>query len=86
MDIAAMNAINADVIYFVVEGVNARRIDSNMVEPLHAFGHTIEKMWLVDNHVEELKPEDDIPEGYIEKSEYGLVIYNAMKEEGGNNG
>lgn len=80
MDLTAMNMISSDVIYFVLEGINARRIDSEMIEPLHAFGHTVVKMYLADNHTEELKPEDEIPEGFIKKSEYGLVLYNVVKE------
>lgn len=80
MDLTAMSHIGSDVIYFMLEGVNARRIDSEMVEPLHAYGHTVVKMYLSDNHTEELKPEDEIPQGFIQKSEYGLVLYNVVKE------
>lgn len=80
MDISAMNQVGADVIYFVLEGNNARRIDSMLIEPLHSYGHTIVKMYLEDNHTEELKPEDEIPEDFIVKSKYGLVLFNVVKE------
>lgn len=67
--------------YYIEKDTNAiRRIDSDMVEPLHAFGYIVIKVTTGENPTEEwLFPDVDIPDGYIVLSKYGeLVILESV--------
>lgn len=75
-----------DALYFIKDGNTARRIDSLAVIPMREAGYTIMKM-LVDGtteQVQELKPEDELPEGFVQTSHYGMVLLlqNQPEEKG----
>ena len=71
-----------DVIYFVKEGNTARRIDSMMVKPLRDAGYTIMRMALDGkNEVTELKPDEEMPDGFLQESKYGMVMIMRTEEE-----
>lgn len=75
-----------DALYFIKDGNTARRIDSLAVIPMREAGYTIMKM-LVDGtteQVQELKPEDELPEDFVQTSHYGMVLLlqNPPEERG----
>jgi len=64
-----------DVIYFIKEGETARRVDSAMVEPMRNAGYTILRMPMDGkNIITELKPDEEMPEGFLQESRYGMVM------------
>lgn len=70
-----------EAIYFVDEGNLRRRLDSSMIEPMHNAGYSVIKVWLDGKMTEErLEPEESIPDGFIQESRYGYVMYK--QEEG----
>lgn len=65
-----------DALYFIKDGNSARRIDSLAVIPMRQAGYTILKM-LVDGsteHVQELKPDEELPDDFVQTSHYGMVL------------
>ena len=75
-----------DALYFIKDGNTARRIDSLAVIPMREAGYTIMKM-LVDGtteQVQELNPEDELPEDFVQTSHYGMVLLlqNQPEEKG----
>lgn len=75
-----------EAIYFIEENKGAlkRRIDSGLIETLHSSGFTIIKMWLDGKFTEErLEPAEKIPDGFIQESRYGLVVFNVDQVEEG---
>ena len=70
-----------NAIYWLEESNSIRRLDSEMVVPMHNAGYTIIKMWMDDKLTEErLEPNDEIPEGFVQESRYGYVIFNQESE------
>lgn len=66
--------------FFIVEKDTGilDQIDYLMIEPMHNAGYTIVKL-LLDGKLTEagrVEPDEDIPEGFIEKSRHGFVIYD----------
>ena len=75
-----------EAIYWIEEerGALKRRLDSAMIEPMHKAGATIIKTWMDENWTEErLEPEDEIPEGFIQESRYGYILFNLNKSQEG---
>lgn len=70
-----------DVIYFIKEGDTARRIDSVVVEPMRKAGYTILRMVLDGkNEMTELKPDEEMPDGFLQESRYGMVVITRTEE------
>lgn len=70
-----------EAVYYVEEknGALLRRLDSEMIEPMHAYGYTIIKVWLDDKMTEErLEPNEEIPDGFIQESRYGYIVFKNM--------
>lgn len=78
-----LDFIDTQAIYFIEtnEGKIAKRIDSEMIEPMHNVGYPIIKMFLKTNEMERLEPNQDIPEGFITKSEYGMCVILRKENE-----
>ena len=71
-----------EAIYFIDEGNLRRRLDSAMIEPMHLAGFPIIKVWLDNKLTEErLEPNEEIPDGFIQESRYGYVVYNQQEGE-----
>lgn len=67
-----------EAIYFIEEegGKIRRRLDSEMIKPMHDAGYPIIKVWMDKTLTEErLESSENIPDGFIQESRYGLIYF-----------